>query len=401
MAFVLSSQNVFDYLVEQGLCSQVELEEKQVELKAAKNFNLLLGLSRDRRLLIKQERLDNKGKTAGELLNEWRFHDLLQRFPELSRIRLCISDVLHFNQNDSVIVLNYLNDYCDLAEFYTQKQNFSTAIATLIGNLLGTIHRATLENQEYRNFLQENNDSSVTNETSQPFWKPGRVEPEVFGNYSADIIKFFTLYQRYDSLDLAIAELIDSFNPCCLVHNDLKLNNILLHVDWEQALLTNESPSQSPVRLIDWERCRWGDPAFDLGTLIASYLQLWLSSLVVSKTISLEESLHLAMIPLEQLQPSLAALIAAYLQQFPEILAYSSDFLPRVVQFTGLALIHQIQAAIQYQKFFGNAGICTLQVAKSLLCRPLQSIATVFGCSESELIQSKFIKSQYSSSCNY
>jgi hypothetical protein len=40
---------------------------------------------------------------------------------------------------------------------------------------------------------------------------------------------------------------------------------------------------------------------------------------------------------------------------------------------------------MQYQKLFGNTGICMLQVAKTLLCRPEQSIFTVFGTPESEL----------------
>lgn len=381
MAFVLSSQNVSDYLVEQGLCTQADPKLKQVDLKVAKNFNLLFGLPDGRKLLVKQER-PNKGKTTGEILNEWRLHEFLQQFAELSYIRSFISEVLYFNANDSVIVLNYLNNYCDLAEFYTQNKNFPTAIATFIGTLLATIHRATLEHQACRNFFW-NQENDPNDGISKSFWKPGRIGPDVFGNYSADILKFFSLYQKYDSLEKAIAELTNSFNPCCLVHNDLKLNNILLHLNWEQAL--GEASNQSLVRLIDWERCSWGDPAFDLGTLIASYLGFWLGSLVISTTISLEESLRLAMIPLEQLQPSIAALVVAYLKQFPEILVSRSDFLHRVVQFTGLALIQQIQANILYQKAFGNAGICTLQVAKSLLCSPAQCISTVFGLSESEL----------------
>ena len=73
----------------------------------------------------------------------------------------------------------------------------------------------------------------------------------------------------------------------------------------------------------------------------------------------------------------------AYLEKFPEILEYRPDFEQRVVQFAGLALIQQIQAMIQYQKSFDNAGICMLQVAKSLLCRPDQSIPTIFGTATS------------------
>lgn len=55
------------------------------------------------------------------------------------------------------------------------------------------------------------------------------------------------------------------------------------------------------------------------------------------------------------------------------------------MQFSGLGLIQAIQSMLQYQKSFENTGICMLQVAKTLLCRPEASIQTVFGMKESEL----------------
>jgi len=170
-----------------------------------------------------------------------------------------------------------------------------------------------------------------------------------------------------------------------LTHNDLKLNNILLQVEWEQALSKAEPLGHSIVRLIDWEKCTWGDPAFDLGTIIADYLTFWLSSLVVSTSIDVETALRLATTPLELLQPSIAAIIRAYFNTFPEIIKRRPDFLRRVVQFTGFGLIETIQAKLQYQEPFGNMGICMLQVAKTLLCRPEQSIPTIFGLTASEL----------------
>jgi hypothetical protein len=85
------------------------------------------------------------------------------------------------------------------------------------------------------------------------------------------------------------------------------------------------------------------------------------------------------MTPLDRVQPSIAALTGAYLEVFPQILVDRPDFVERSVQFAGLALIQGIQASIEYQKTLGNSGIAQLQVAKSLLCRPVQSIPTVFG----------------------
>jgi hypothetical protein len=141
------------------------------------------------------------------------------------------------------------------------------------------------------------------------------------------------------------------------------------------------------IRVIDWEACTWGDPAFDLGTLLASYLKIWLSSLIVDPTLELEESLNLAMIPLEVLQPSILALIRAYLDTFPRILESHPDFIVRVVKFAGLALIQQIQHQIEYQKYFDNSSLCMFKVANNLLTIPEKSVLTIFGISESEIFQ--------------
>lgn len=57
----------------------------------------------------------------------------------------------------------------------------------------------------------------------------------------------------------------------------------------------------SIIRLIDWEKWTWGDPALDVGTVIASYLKLWLKSLIVNQntapSILRAHSRHLATIP--------------------------------------------------------------------------------------------------------
>jgi hypothetical protein len=379
MTFSLSTKNVLKYLISQGICTESELEPNEIEPKDAKNFNLLLNWQSGRKLLVKQERINRQGKTVGEFFNEWRIQEFFQRFPELNHIRSLISEVVHFDANHSIIIFNYLDDYHDLTDFYAEKDEFPVAIATSIGVNLAKIHRATFNHQIYQDFFLEDADNVTIDEVIHLNVGLERISPEIFGSVPADGIKFLALYQRYDSLGKAIAELIDTFEPCCLAHNDLKLNNILLHNNWEQNLSQQEQSSNSIVRFIDWERSSWGDPAFDLGTIIASYLQFWLGSLVVSKSIDINESLSLAVTPLDKIQPSISAVIQAYYHNFPEIEEYRPDFLKRVVQFSGLALIHRIQAMLHYEKSFGNAGICLLQVAKSLLCRPEQSIATIFG----------------------
>lgn len=379
MTFLLNSHNVFDYLADKDLCNQSEQPLNKVEPVAAKNFNLLVTFADERKLLVKQERHNQEGKAAGEFLSEWRIQEFLQQFSELNHLRPFLPEVLHFDSENSIIVKSYLDDYRDLMDFYTKENSFKSEIAAAIGTRIATIHRETFNRQEYQDFFSKNRENSANDQVTSLIRGLERISPEIFGLVPADGLKFFALYQRYDSLGQALAQLSSVFTPSCLTHNDLKLNNILLHRDWEQS-------SDSIVRLIDWESSAWGDPAFDLGTIINSYVQIWLDSLVISKSLSIEESLRLAMTPLNRLQPSIATLTQAYLHTFPEILEHRPDFLQRVVQFVGFALIRQIEAMIQHQQSFGNMGIAMLQVAKMLLCHPEQSMPTIFGAA-AELTQ--------------
>jgi thiamine kinase-like enzyme len=383
-SFLLSSQNVFGYLISQGLCTQKEQSLSKIELKPAKNFNLLISLPDGRKLLVKQEPHKLEGKTAGEFLKEWRVHEFLRRFPELSHIRPYFSEAIYFDPENSIMVFNYLTNYRDLLDFYNIKENlnsFPIKIATAVGATLASIHRVSIDCQSYRDFFKDTINQGLPNLGRGM----DRITPEVFGKLPADGLKFLALYQRYDSLGQAIANLSNAFTPCCLTHNDLKLNNILLSLNWEESVINESFSGKNIIRLIDWERGAWGDPANDLGTLIASYLQIWLYSIITSKSILIQESLRLATTPLHLVQPSIKEVMTTYLTNFPEILEHRPDFLQQVVQFCGLALIRAIQAQLQHDKTFGNLGICMLQVAKSLLCSPEASTKTIFGVNASEL----------------
>ena len=390
MKFVLNSRNVYDYLVENGLCDSLQKGEpypsqasqSNVERISAKNFNLLVTLPEGRKLLVKQEQYNSQGKTLGELFGEWRIQKFLRTFPELDHWRVFLPELLFHDPEKSIVVSTYLDNYRDLSDFYSKENSFPTKVAAQIGKFLGTVHRDTWNRENYREFFASEVVSTKPEVSPLLVDSLERIGPEIFGIAPVDGLRFFALYQRYDSLGQAIAQLRETLSPTCLTHNDLKLNNILMAQNWENS-------GENIVRLIDWERSSWGDPAFDLGTAISSYLQLWLGSLVISNSLSIEESLKFATTPLELLQPSIAALAKAYLDTFPEILAYRPDFLRQVVQFAGWGLMTGILSMVQYQKTFNNTGIAMLQVAKALLCRPDSSMSTIFGVAIEEVLRSQ------------
>jgi 5-methylthioribose kinase len=375
MVFLLSSRNVFDYLVQEKVCEQQDYALEEVESKISRNFNLLVTLKSGRKLLIKQESYPQEGKISDEFLNEWQMHEFVHIREKSGFLRSLTTEIVHFDAEQGILISEYLSDYHDLADFYAQENTFPTTIPALVGTTLSVIHRSTFGNCDYQDFFSRN--PSLIKQFDPSLMM--RIGPEIFGSISSEGLKFFILFQRYDSLRAAITEVLGSFTPCCLTHNDLKPANILLHVNWEDNL------DSSPIRFIDWEFCAWGDPAYDLGLIIAGYLKIWLSSLVISSSINITEALRYAVTPLEYLQPSMTEVIKAYLSKFPEILEYEPQLLRKVMQFSGLALVQEVQTSVQNQEPFGNTDICMLQVAKALLCNPEQSVSTIFGLSELEL----------------
>ncbi len=382
MLFSLSSHNVIQYLQKAGLCSSEDRAAAEDKLpQSRKNSNFLVNLSagNGQQLLVKQEKDITSDGIPQELFNEWLFHQLLQKFPVLGNISAIAPLVIHFDEKNSILVRNYLSEYLELGDFYQQNDIYPEAIATAVGNTVAVVHCATLERREYRDFMATAPQGQFRYQFHNPAQGIGTMGPEIFAQIPSDALKFYTLYQSHESMSAAIADLAYNWQPCCLTHNDLKLENIVVHSRWQHL-------DDCLIKFIDWEASSWGDPAFDLGCLLASYLEVWLQSLVVDNTLEIEESLALALVPLELIQPSIIALIRAYLNAFPAIMDYRSDFIFRVIQFAGLLLIDRIQEEIRDHQHFDRRGLCIFQVANNLLTMPQNSVETIFGIPQSELI---------------
>ncbi len=373
MATILDTDNVFEYLTALTYCCSADRHTSRVTVIPAKNFNLLITFADGRNLLIKQELHNDRGETKGEFLAVWRMQRLVKNFPNFgNKISNFLPELLHFDPDNSILIVKYLTDHGDLYRYYLQENQFPIEIARSIGQLLANIHSQTFERTEYQQFLADREDPDISDPAIEIIRRLNRITPQIFRVIPHECLQFFKLYQRFPSLSQAIIDLGNSITPSCLVHNDLKLNNILLDLNWQ-------APQSRVIKLIDWERANWGDPAFDLGCILGSYLEIWLDSLVIGNALSINESLQLATTPLESLQPSLSILVQSYLVVFSDIIIARPDYLDRVIQFTGLALIQRVEITIDEDRIFGNRGILMLQVAKQLLCTPQTARNTLFG----------------------
>ena len=387
MKLSLSSQNVIQYLQEAGLSSSEDGATADADLphsSSHKNFSILVTKNGDRKLLVKQELAQEFNGTPREFYNEWLFHQLLESFPVLGNIKALSPLVVHYDEDNSILVRNYLWEYQGLGSYYRHNLYFPPELASSIGNTLASLHRTTFKRQKCRDHMATAPAGQIRYQYFNPAQGIDFLEPSIFGKVSSSGLSFYSNYQSNDFLESAIADLASTWDPCCLTHNDLKLENVLVHSRWQHL-------DNVDVKMIDWEACGWGDPAYDLGTLLASYLKIWLESLVVDSTLELEESLELAAIGLEILQPSMLALTESYLKAFPMILDYRKDFIQSIIKYAGLGLINQIQDKINNQQNLHQTSLIALNFAKNILTRTPEYVVDIFGKSELQILK-PFVK---------
>ncbi len=390
----LGSNNVFPYLIRRGICSPTS-RLISVERLLGKNTNLLVRVSasapsdsRPDRYIVKQGPVGRSGVPKDGFEEEWRFATLLQSRDELTALRPLVSQALVYDKQNEILVCRFFQCYQDLGDFYSGSQLFPPVIAAAVGAVLASLHRATYLRTDYVQSLDPDRAGSDRVRVPDYRHELRHLTPSIFKRVSIDGLDFYTLYQRTNELSDALAKLEKDSRSCCLIHADLKFNNVLLHQDWPRWMPQRlpSSPSSllladglGVLRLIDWEQWAWGDPAFDVGALVADYLRAWLRSLILSRGVDLTVALTMAAVPLEMVQPSLQALLQAYTAQFPQILDRYPDFFDRVFQFAGVGLIGMIQSRLHYFEPFGIVERAMLQVAKSLLCQPEAARTMLLG----------------------
>lgn len=374
----LNSRNVVDYLMSVGLWPEEE-RIKSIDTLLGKNFNLRVR-GGDRDLLVKQAPCELDGRLSDDLLQAVWFHQMLE-MAETEELRSRVIPPLHFDQARATLVFPFLHDVQSLSELYNdwlsdevRAEPLPVETASEVGQTFAVLHRETFKNEKVKAFWMTRAYGGESEELLAPDFSVGlrRLTPESFCLISTDALKFFRFYKRYPEMEAAILALNSAFVSCCAVHDDPRFANLLLRVNGE-------------LLLIDWEKWRWGDPAYDLGQMLASYVAMWLESLPAIAQLDLGTVLNMATVPLAAITPSTQALLRGYLACFPQILNHQPNFIVRVTQFIGLALVRQVQRKISQKQPIGNIEMAMAQVAKSLLCQPESSIPTVFGCGVEEL----------------
>lgn len=254
MQITLDESNVFKYLRERGLLASGE--EASLEEAGDGNINWVRRVrgAGQRSWVLKQarpalERFPEYRVTTERLVFEARYYEVTARF-DTGRI---LPRVLHFDEAWRVLVLEDLGDAERLDHAFARRADTARPLRAL-ATFLGAVHAGTRDpdlaerftNGEMQRLHGDHIFQLPYRENEFPLSSAMRARAEAIWRDSELVGRIDAAYQRYLEPHGA------------LVHADAQSGNVLL-------------AERGPV-LLDAEIAHIGDPAFDIGILLAHVL---------------------------------------------------------------------------------------------------------------------------------
>lgn len=264
-----------------------------------------------------------------------------------------------YDSEQHILILELIQDAETLREQQQRLGRVSPHSARQAANALSALHRANVTLQEQTMKLR----ASIL-----CLYQPSFT---VFHKISRAELQLFEIIQKQKSLIDHLDQLRHEWQPCGFVHGDIRSENFLIPVPLGRG--------KRPVKIVDFEFAGAGDTAWDVGTVFAEYLTLWLFSFPFMTASQLDRFIRLATCPLDNIQPSLRSFWSQYDHCMALDASKSDELLLRAVKFSALRLLLMAFEVASVLSSVNSYILSLLQVGMNILAQPEKAAVELFG----------------------
>jgi hypothetical protein len=356
----LTLETVIPYLLRRGHLTQEELVERGATVHDAtrRNANFLVERRSGGGLLLKQALEASAGRTVAW---EARIYQAFHCLPVSHPLRQDIVPFLEYDADEGVLCLRCIRNARSLAVCHHEGR-FPTWPATRIGRALATLHSLELGSlplSDLSDFLPRRPPHAFF------LHRPNHT---FYSNASYATLKVVKFMQSFPEFGTLIDALREEWRPQNLVHCDVKGDNILVC-----------EPRARLAWLIDWEMAALGDAAWDVGSMFADYLGVWLSSIPITAKDAPAYYLSLARFPLTRLQPSIRAFWKSYQVARRLTGQAAMAFLLSATRYGAVRLIQRVHEQTREAVDLVANSICQLQLSWNILAAPEVACSQLLG----------------------
>ena len=342
----MNAHAVAGLLINKGLVSTDSIVngEFQVTDVSRRNRNYRVDRGNSEGYFIKQLQ-SHDPQAAASFRCEAAVHWLAQNDPDFKVLNDLSPHCQGYDPTNNLIVTDLIGNAKTLSE--ALMLGLTTEQAYQLGKLLSTAHWHSGRN-------------TLKNNLASPFQRqvPWILRiPKLSITHTTSISEANRMLLQTMQTTQALSEMLTSVESAwtyqSLIHGDLKPDNCLIVSDSES--------STTKIQFVDWELADFGDPAWDVGTLLQG---IWLPSLIHYGHVDAQGSF------LEPVQQTLATFLKGYLNNSPIQDDYKASILYRFVQFAATRMLQSAYELLYDSKTVTTQSIQILQSAITVFANP-------------------------------
>lgn len=365
---MLTPDRIVYYLIERGYVSLdavVDGDFLVVDYRR-RNRNFQIICRKRRGLFVKQVQ-SMEAEPISTLQREANCYWLAQTQPALAPLAAMMPKFVGYDPLRHVLAIELLDEAETLSEHHRRLGRLPESLTAQLGGMLGSYHRGLgkwIMDSQYRSLFPQAIPWILS------FHK---MRPEYFRPFSAGNARLLELVQSYTEFHEILDTLRGEWQVNGLVHGDMK---------WENCLVqTRESAT---LKLVDWEMADLGDPCWDVGALLQSFLVFWILSLPLAGQVEPAQLVDMAQHPLNNMQPSIRSFWRGYRGAMLLDAAGAKDLLLQCVRFSGARMIQSAFECLYFAPDLTPQAICLLQVSLNILQDPSGVLENLLGIRASD-----------------
>ena len=370
---ILTAENLLDYLLERQLITLGAVVDGDFRITSQTSRHTTFHvLRRDAPGLFLKQPHQWDAETLATVQREALCYELASRNPIFAPLAPLLPIFHGFDPEHQVLALERVGDGENLGARHQRVPggDFPPWIGTTLGRLLGRYHHDFRQVQGSTLWHAPLPDLPPWILTAPRMALGGpatgrRAAPQVL-----------ELIARDPQILATLEELRSSWRRETLIHGDMKLQNCVLALSAEDH--PDEDRFDGAIKIVDWELASLGEASWDVGSVLQSYLVLWVLSMPwdnADGALTAEDRTRAAELPLASIRP----LLQAFWHSYREHGGDGPDLLLRSLTATGARLL---QTAFEYgaanREMHPNA-VLLVQLASNILAQPIHAAGQLLG----------------------
>lgn len=357
---MLNEHSVAQHLVARGILDPARLLDPDTRIyRVSRRHQSYAVLGRNGSgFFVKQ---DGDATGFGSVAHEASVYRLIHTAKDLAPVARRVPTVIDRQaDNGNILVLRWLPDSSDLFSSFPDLGARQHQIAAELGTLFADLHRGGRQ-AAIAHCLRRHPAPQSLN-----LYLPAA---EIVWSASPAGLATIRLLQNHVAFAVGLNRVREAWSADAPVHFDVKLAN----------LLTGTAPAGADTRLvtlIDWEYAGVGDPRWDIGSLFASFLDLWLTTTLPT------DGPGPAPLPFARIQQMLRDIWTGYLAAIGPAHGLS---LEQALQFTAARLVHSAFELALERSALDARITALLQLALNIFRQPQRVVCDLMDIAEPTL----------------